>query len=210
MSIQFKTGTLSSFSALQVKDPDTLYFITDKRRIYKGDVLYSDGSESGDPSDLPFADTLGSTIVKADEFFEIATVNSDNAESSKIIRLDSSTTSDDRTAEILLKQAPLGSYSIMTRMRINKTFSDTVASIKVEALAPDNTLTTLANVNVQGSYFTSLDWETISFGVEFKGKKNSILKITYVPKGVTSSNGLTVDLDYIAVAPAGTALGSIG
>lgn len=210
--IKFQTGTSSDFAALENKDQDTLYFISDKKRIYKGDVLYANGSEGEDPGDLPFADMLGSTLIKADEFGEIATVTADNAESSKIIRFDSSTTSADRTAEILLKQIPLGSYSILARMRIGgASVSDTIASIKVEAVAPDNTITALANIPIQSGYFSKLNnWESISFGVDFNGKKNSTMKITYVPTGSILSTALTVDLDYIAVVPAGTALGSIG
>ena len=41
--VKFVAGSASQFASLDVKDQDTLYFITDERRIYKGDVPYSGG-----------------------------------------------------------------------------------------------------------------------------------------------------------------------
>lgn len=39
--VKFVAGTAASYAALQTKDADTLYFITDAHRIYKGDVQMS-------------------------------------------------------------------------------------------------------------------------------------------------------------------------
>lgn len=39
--VKFVAGTAASYAALQPKDADTLYFITDAHRIYKGDVQMS-------------------------------------------------------------------------------------------------------------------------------------------------------------------------
>lgn len=39
--VQFKTGTATQFAALESKDANTIYFITDEHRIYKGDVQMS-------------------------------------------------------------------------------------------------------------------------------------------------------------------------
>ena len=41
--VKFVTGSAASFALLEQKDPDTLYFITDEQRLYKGDVPYSGG-----------------------------------------------------------------------------------------------------------------------------------------------------------------------
>ena len=41
--VKFVTGTATQFQALSPKDANTLYFITDERRIYKGDIPYSGG-----------------------------------------------------------------------------------------------------------------------------------------------------------------------
>ena len=40
--VLFKQGTLSQYTSLGTKDPNTLYFITDTHKIYKGDVDYTD------------------------------------------------------------------------------------------------------------------------------------------------------------------------
>lgn len=41
--VKFLTGSAADFQGLGTKDQDTLYFITDERRIYKGDVPFSGG-----------------------------------------------------------------------------------------------------------------------------------------------------------------------
>ena len=41
--VKFLTGSAAEFQGLGTKDQDTLYFITDERRIYKGDVPFSGG-----------------------------------------------------------------------------------------------------------------------------------------------------------------------
>lgn len=40
--VQFFQGTWEQFQKLSTKDANTLYFITDKQQIYKGEVLYSE------------------------------------------------------------------------------------------------------------------------------------------------------------------------
>ena len=39
--VKFLTGSSMDFQGLDSKDQDTLYIITDERRIYKGDVPFS-------------------------------------------------------------------------------------------------------------------------------------------------------------------------
>ena len=41
--VKFVAGTAAQFQSLSSKDANTLYFITDERRIYKGDTPYSGG-----------------------------------------------------------------------------------------------------------------------------------------------------------------------
>lgn len=41
--VKFVAGTASNFALLEAKDPDTLYFVTDEQRIYKGDKCFSGG-----------------------------------------------------------------------------------------------------------------------------------------------------------------------
>lgn len=41
--VRFATGTASQYALLEKKDQNTLYFITDERRIYKGDTVFSGG-----------------------------------------------------------------------------------------------------------------------------------------------------------------------
>lgn len=41
--VEFLTSSAADFQGLDVKDQDALYFITDERRIYKGDVPFSGG-----------------------------------------------------------------------------------------------------------------------------------------------------------------------
>lgn len=41
--VLFVSGLAAEYAALETKDPNTLYFITDERRIYKGDVPMSGG-----------------------------------------------------------------------------------------------------------------------------------------------------------------------
>ena len=41
--VRFATGTAAQYALLEQKDQNTLYFITDERRIYKGDTVFSGG-----------------------------------------------------------------------------------------------------------------------------------------------------------------------
>ena len=41
--VRFVTGTAAQYALLEAKDQNTLYFITDERRIYKGDTVFSGG-----------------------------------------------------------------------------------------------------------------------------------------------------------------------
>ena len=41
--VKFVTGSAASFAALTTKDENTLYFITDERRVYKGSIPMSGG-----------------------------------------------------------------------------------------------------------------------------------------------------------------------
>lgn len=44
--VGFKRGTKAKYDALKSKDPDTLYWLYDVQRLYKGDVLYAIGTEA--------------------------------------------------------------------------------------------------------------------------------------------------------------------
>ena len=41
--LKLLVGTQAQYDALQVKDNNTLYFIVDTHRIYRGDVLFASG-----------------------------------------------------------------------------------------------------------------------------------------------------------------------
>lgn len=41
--VKFVAGTAANFALLETKNPDTLYFVTDEQRIYKGDKCFSGG-----------------------------------------------------------------------------------------------------------------------------------------------------------------------
>lgn len=41
--VRFAVGTAAQYALLETKDQNTLYFITDERRIYKGDTVFSGG-----------------------------------------------------------------------------------------------------------------------------------------------------------------------
>lgn len=43
-NVIFKKGTAAQFSALAVKDANTLYWLTDTQELYKGDILYGKGA----------------------------------------------------------------------------------------------------------------------------------------------------------------------
>lgn len=45
-NVIFKQGTLAQYNALAVKDANTLYWLYDARRLYKGEVLYAVGAEA--------------------------------------------------------------------------------------------------------------------------------------------------------------------
>ena len=40
-TLQIKKGTWAAFNRLTTKDPNTIYFITDARRIYIGDIEFT-------------------------------------------------------------------------------------------------------------------------------------------------------------------------
>ena len=41
--LKFLAGSQAQYDALQVKDDNTLYFIIDTHRIYRGDILFASG-----------------------------------------------------------------------------------------------------------------------------------------------------------------------
>lgn len=65
--VKFLTSSAADFQGLAVKDQDALYFVTDERRIYKGDVPYTGGiyktvtsfPKSGDVNTLYVNTTTG-------------------------------------------------------------------------------------------------------------------------------------------------------
>ena len=70
--VKFKFGTWAKFSAIQNKDTDTLYFITDKGVFYKGDqpyvgivsaVVTDSGSNANNVAVMTLTDSLGNTVT---------------------------------------------------------------------------------------------------------------------------------------------------
>jgi len=45
-NVIFKQGTLAQYNALAAKDANTLYWLSDVQRLYKGEVLYGTGAEA--------------------------------------------------------------------------------------------------------------------------------------------------------------------
>ncbi len=45
-NVMFLRGTQALYDALETKDANTLYWLTDTQRLYKGDVLYAVGAEA--------------------------------------------------------------------------------------------------------------------------------------------------------------------
>ena len=70
--VKFKFGTWTQFSAIRTKDPDALYFITDKGVFYKGDqpyvgivsaVVTDSGSGESNVAVMTLTDSLGNTVT---------------------------------------------------------------------------------------------------------------------------------------------------
>ena len=52
--VKFKYGTWAQYNAITTKDNDTLYFITDRKMVYKGETEYTSsikGAELGTSGD---------------------------------------------------------------------------------------------------------------------------------------------------------------
>lgn len=45
-NVIFKVGTWLQYEALETKDSNTLYWLTDAQRVYKGDILFGTGAEA--------------------------------------------------------------------------------------------------------------------------------------------------------------------
>lgn len=45
-NVIFKVGTWAQYEALETRDTNTLYWLTDVQRVYKGDVLFGAGAEA--------------------------------------------------------------------------------------------------------------------------------------------------------------------
>lgn len=56
-TLQIKKGTWAAFNNLATKDPNTIYFITDARRIYIGNIEFTRPTEC--MADLVFIDSNG-------------------------------------------------------------------------------------------------------------------------------------------------------
>ena len=55
-NVIFKQGTRAQYDAIAVKDASTLYWLTDTRELFKGEILYAKGTE---------ATTLASGLMSA-------------------------------------------------------------------------------------------------------------------------------------------------
>lgn len=66
-TLQIKKGTWAAFNRLTTKDPNTIYFITDARRIYIGDIEFTRPTEC--MTDLVFIDSDGANymIIEKDD-----------------------------------------------------------------------------------------------------------------------------------------------
>ena len=59
--VKFKTGTAAAFALLESKDNDTLYIITDEKKIYKGDICLSSSYKT--VAELPGTGELNTIYV---------------------------------------------------------------------------------------------------------------------------------------------------
>lgn len=70
--VYFKKGTQAQYDALEVKNQNTLYFITDEEtgihRIYKGNALYGFGAPTYDGAGHITPDFLGASFHTAGTF----------------------------------------------------------------------------------------------------------------------------------------------
>lgn len=148
------------------------------------------------------------TIITAEEIGELATLACDDSWSTKVIHKQSSA-DDSLIFEMTSEELMQGSYSIGVRMRVSSiSDSNNFMKIVVSSIAPDDTETQLDTIYVKPSYFSAENtWETISFGVNFLGKRGSSMKISF--SSVSNSSNITYDIDYLLISPNGTALVSI-
>lgn len=63
--VKFSTGTESLYSQLEVKDINTLYFITDTHRIYKGETLVADSKDDQVKftTEVPLAESASEGVI---------------------------------------------------------------------------------------------------------------------------------------------------
>lgn len=60
--VNFRYGTAAEYAALATKDPNTLYFVADEHKIYKGDTSYG-GSEYAAVTDFPETPVTGTLYI---------------------------------------------------------------------------------------------------------------------------------------------------
>lgn len=148
-------------------------------------------------------------IIKAEDIG--GTSAQDDTVSTKVISTAATSTASE-VATALIENIPLGSYSIVTRMQVSAITNTTnFMKFDVYSVAPDNTQTLLKTVNVKSTVFSKVDtWESLSFGVNFTGLRDSKLKIVLTSLANNSTPVVNYMIDYISILQSGTALGSIG
>lgn len=60
--VNFRYGTAAEYAALTTKDPNTLYFVADEHKIYKGDASYG-GSEYAAVTEFPETPVAGTLYI---------------------------------------------------------------------------------------------------------------------------------------------------
>lgn len=78
-NVIFKRATWEKFDALAVKDANTLYWISDRQMLYKGDVLYGTGANASE---------MAAGLLSAEDYTElkklVAGIGLDNASAGQI------------------------------------------------------------------------------------------------------------------------------
>lgn len=148
-------------------------------------------------------------IIKAEDIG--GTSAQDDTVSTKVISTTATSTASE-VASAVIENIPLGSYSIVTRMQVSAITNTTnFMKFDVYSVAPDNTQTLLKTVNVKSTVFSKVDtWESLSFGVNFTGLRDSKLKIVLTSLANSATPVVNYMIDYISILQSGTALGSIG
>lgn len=109
-----------------------------------------------------------------------------------------------------LEGLPLGMYSVMLRAKVSQnTGTDAALDIKIK-VAGDGGL--LKEAMIKPSMFSAVDkFQTLGFIVDFDAARNEGMQIeASMPAYSSADAAVTVTVDYVLIAPAYTAVSSIG